>query len=129
MNAPAQQKVTFEEINQLIWRHLEARDWHQNPPRGLATSIALEAAELLEHYQWNDKPVGSTADLASELADVFIYAFEFAKATGIDIADAVQRKLAESAQKYPAEAFKDKTAEDKRDAWLNAKLQHRKSGL
>lgn len=129
MPAPAQSNTSFEAINQLIWNHLEERDWHRNPPRGLATSIALEASELLEHYQWSDKPVGSQADLASELADIFIYAFEFAQVTGIDITAAIQTKLKEAAQKYPAEEFKGKQGDAHGEAWVQAKLRHQKQGL
>lgn len=124
-----QQDVTFQDINMLIWNHLEERDWHHNPPRGLATSIALEASELLEHYQWSDEPVGSKADLASELADIFIYAFEFAQSQDIDIAEAITQKLAAAAKKYPAKDFKGKATADMHKAWIDAKLHHRKEGL
>ncbi len=124
-----QQSASFEDINQLVWQHLEARDWHNNPPRGLATSIALEAAELLEHYQWSDEAVGTTDDLASELADIFIYAFEFAQSQDIDIVAAIKHKLEIAAKKYPAENFKGQKPEDKRSAWLNAKLNYKKTGL
>jgi len=124
-----QQNTSFEAIDQLIWQHLEERDWHRNPPRGLAISIALEASELLEHYQWGDEPVGSREDLAAELADIFIYAFQFAQANQIDIVEAIQAKLHKAAEKYPAEAFKGKTGTAKREAWLDAKLQHHKTGL
>jgi len=129
MPAPAQSDTTFEAINQLIWSHLEARDWQHNPPRGLATSIALEASELLEHYQWRDEPVGSKEDLAGELADIFIYAFQFAQATDIDIAAAIEAKLKKADQKYPAQEFKGKHGDDRKKAWLNAKLRHQKQGL
>jgi NTP pyrophosphatase (non-canonical NTP hydrolase) len=129
MPAPAQSSTSFEAINQLIWQHLEERDWQHNPARGLAISIALEANELLEHYQWRDEPVGDTAALAEELADIFIYAFQFAQTYEIDIAAAIQDKLAKAAQKYPAEEFKGKRGDDRKAAWLNAKLRHRKQGL
>lgn len=129
MPAPLQSDTSFEAINQLIWQHIEARDWHHNPPRGLATSIALEAAELLEHYQWSDEPVGSPEDLAGELADIMIYAFEFAQATNINIAAAIERKLEKAALKYPAEEFKDKHGAANTEAWMKAKLRHQKQGL
>lgn len=128
---PHQSDTTFEEINQLIWKHLVDRDWHHNPPRGLATSIALEAAELLEHYQWRDEPVGSKEDIASELADVLIYSFELAQALDIDMAAAITEKLAKAAKKYPADQFKGRNSDEKKEAWLKAKLEHRehKKGL
>jgi len=124
-----QSNATFEAINQLIRKHLEDRDWHNNPPRSLAISIALEANELLEHYQWQDKPVGNKQALAEELADIFIYSFQFAQINDIDIADAIQRKLAKAAQKYPAEKFKGKSSGEREAAWIDAKLNHQKEGL
>lgn len=121
--------ATFNEIAQLIQKHLEERGWENNPPRGLATSIALEASELLEHYQWSDEPVGNKDELASELADIFIYAFQFAQVNNIDIPEAITKKLAEAAKKYPANSFKGKNQDEQREAWIQAKLNHQKKGL
>ena len=127
--APSQQNTTLEEINQKIWQHLEERDWHQNPPRGLAISLALEANELLEHYQWGDEPVGGSEAVGDELADVFIYGFEIAQRNNIDIAEHIKKKLNKAALKYPAEAFKGKKGEERREAWLDHKMKHQKEGL
>lgn len=121
--------ITFKEIANLIQKHIEERGWENNPPRGLATSIALEASELLEHYQWSDKPVGSRDELAGELADIFIYAFQFAQINDIDIPAAIVKKLEIAAKKYPAESFKGKTVSEQREAWIEAKLNHKKQGL
>jgi len=129
MQYAKQSDESFEIINQLIWKHLEERDWLGNPARGLAISLALEANELLEHYQWSDTPVGDKEALAEELADVFIYAFEFAMNQDIDITAAIRKKLAKAAQKYPAKQFKGKDPSQRREAWLNAKLHHQKEGL
>jgi NTP pyrophosphatase (non-canonical NTP hydrolase) len=129
MPAPKQQAITLEELNQLIWKHLEDRDWHKNPTRGLAISMALEANELLEHYQWQDEPVGGTDAVGEELADVFIYGMQIAQQNGIDIADHIERKLKKAAKKYPAENYKGKSATEKRKAWLENKLAHQKTGL
>jgi len=131
MSYQHQSQKTFEEISEHIRKHLEARDWQDNPARGLAVSISLEASELLEHYQWNDSAVGSKEDLASELADIFIYAIQFAQATGIDITEAIEQKLQEAAKKYPAEQFKGKEPGAKHDAWIAAKLNYneQKRGL
>jgi len=129
MPAPKQQPVSLEDLNQLIWKHLEERDWHNNPSRGLAISMALEANELLEHYQWRDEPVGGADAVGEELADVFIYGMQIAQQNNIDIADHIKRKLEKAAKKYPAENFKGKSAEEKRDAWLESKLAYQKTGL
>ena len=124
-----QGNTTFSEIDKLILAFLVARDWDDLPPRSLAISIALEANELLEHYQWREDPVGDQAALADELADVFICAFEFAQVMDIDIAEAIKTKLAKNAKKYPAEQFKDKGESARRQAWLKAKMNHRKQSL
>jgi NTP pyrophosphatase (non-canonical NTP hydrolase) len=129
MPAPKQQAVTIEELNQTIWNHMEARDWHKNAPRGVAISMALEASELLEHYQWDDQPVGGTDAVGEELADIFIYGIQFAQINNIDIVDHIQRKLEKAAKKYPAEDFKGKNGDEMRDTWLKNKLSHQKTGL
>ena len=127
--APIQQNVTLEELNQKIWKHLEERDWHTNPTRGLAISLSLEASELLEHYQWGDTPVGGPEAVGEELADVLIYAMQIAQQNNIDIVDHIERKLKKAALKYPAADFKDKAPDEAHTAWLKNKLAHQKEGL
>jgi NTP pyrophosphatase (non-canonical NTP hydrolase) len=129
MASPKQADTTLNELSELIWRHREERDWLGVTSRSLATSIALEASELLEHYQWSDEPIGSKEALAEELADIFIYAFQFAQTNDIDIAKSIKSKLKKAAQKYPAAAFKGKDAQQKHEAWVQAKLNHHKEGL
>lgn len=120
---------TFAEVETIINNYLAERDWLGNNSRSLAISMALEANEFLEHYQWSDKPVGSKDDLASELADVFLYGFQLAYNNDIDIAQAIQDKLEVTKKKYPAEMFKNKTGNEHHEAWLNAKMNHKKEGL
>jgi NTP pyrophosphatase (non-canonical NTP hydrolase) len=124
-----QSHMTFAEIEAAITTYLAARDWLDGQPRNLATSIVLEAAELLEHYQWSDKPVGSQQELGEELADILIYAFQFAYINKIDMAQAILDKLEKAKQKYPAENFKNKDDAERREAWMDAKLKHKKAGL
>lgn len=129
MAAPKQQSVTFEEINQLIHDHLEARDWHTNPTRGLAISLSLEANELLEHYQWSDTAAGGVDAVGEELADVFIYGMQIAQRNDIDIVDQIKKKLQKAALKYPAADFKGKDSPEQSAMWLKKKLSHKKTGL
>ncbi len=129
MKAPTQQEITLESINQTIWKHLEARDWHHNPTRSIAISLVLEASELLEHYQWGDEPVGGKEAVGEELADVLIYAFQIAQQNNIDIAAHIEKKLEKAAAKYPAEAFKGKIGKERRETWLKHKMDHKKEGL
>lgn len=85
-----------------------------NPsPRSLAISISLEAAELLEHFQWDDSDYAEkkehVEEIKKELADVIIYCLQFAAANSIDIVRAVESKVAENAKKYPARLFQNST--------------------
>ena len=64
-------------------------------PRNLAASIAIEAAEILEHFQWRETPSDLT-ELAGELADVTLYLLQLASVTGIDLEQAVLDKLTQN---------------------------------
>lgn len=78
------------------------RDWDQfHSPENLAKSIAIEAGELLECYQWNSEP--NRRHVEDELADVITYCIHLANKLGVDLDDIVMRKLAKSAEKYPVE--------------------------
>lgn len=118
---------TFKEISELIWQHLVDRDWDNPEPRSLAISISLEASELLEHYQWSDKPVGDKEALGEELADILIYAFQLAHVIGVEPADIIRDKLQKAGKKYPAERFKGLSSAEKSKAWLETKIQHREN--
>ncbi len=120
---------TFQDIDEIIYRYLKERDWQDNDSRSLAISIALEANELLEHYQWGEKPVGTQQEIAEELADIFIYAFQFARNNDIDLSEAILQKLEKTKVKYPAKDFKGKNEKNNKKAWLEAKLKHKKDGL
>lgn len=122
---------SIQELSRIVWQHLVDRDWDHPTPRSLAISLSLESNELLEHYQWQDEPVGDKEALGEELADVLIYALQYAHVMGIDPAEAVRDKLEKSGRKYPVEEFKGKSSAEKRKKWLKAKLDHRdqKKGL
>ncbi|MGC9156118.1 MAG: nucleotide pyrophosphohydrolase [Ferrimicrobium sp.] len=79
-----------------------ARDWGQfHTPENLAKSIAIEAGELLECYQWGSDPPSET--VAGELADVITYCCLLADRLGLEITDIVRAKLEITAAKYPVE--------------------------
>ena len=79
-------------------RFVEAMGWYREDspcaqtPRNIATSLALEAAEVLEHFQWGEE--ADSDKLAEELADVALYLLQLAYLTGIDLERAVLDKLA-----------------------------------
>ncbi len=121
--------IPFEEAAKAVMQHMAERHWENNPPRGLAISIALEANELLEHFQWQDAPIGDKKEIAEELADIFIYAIQFAHHYDIDISQAIMQKLAKSAKKYPAKDFATTNPQKRKEAWLKAKKNYKKDTI
>ena len=97
--------MLFEEAAQKAFAFREARDWAQfHNPKDLAISISLEAAELLETFQWSgaDLEVPEKRDaMENELADVVIYCMYLADALNIDLAESISEKIDANAQKYP----------------------------
>ncbi len=95
-------------LTEKIKKFVNERDWEQfHNPKDLALSLALEAAEVLEHFQWKNAEqvkahaAGCKDELADELADVACYLFELADNLKIDLSAAVENKLVKNAQKYP----------------------------
>jgi len=92
----------------------DKRDWRQfHNPKDLAISLALEAAEVLEHFQWkNDSEVEEyiksekIEHLKDEVADVAIYLFLLAHELGIDLEKAYLDKMRKNDKKYPVEKAK-----------------------
>ncbi len=89
---------TLHELTDAMNAFVEAMGWYRSDspftqsPRNIAISLCLEAAEVLEHFQW-----GENADshaLAEELADVMLYLLQLAYLTDVDLAHAVEEKLA-----------------------------------
>jgi NTP pyrophosphatase (non-canonical NTP hydrolase) len=86
----------------------DERDWAQfHRPGNLAKAISVEAGELLELFLWvddEDEAVSSQpSDVEAELADVFIQCLNFANATGMDVVDAIERKIRLNEKRYPAD--------------------------
>jgi len=86
------------------------RDWDQfHSPRNLATALSVEAAELLEPFQWltdeqsRGLPPDARAAVEQELADVLLYLVRLADTLDVDLAAAARAKIARNAEKYPVE--------------------------
>lgn len=91
-----------KEIIKKIKKFIEDRDWDQfHSPGSLAKSISIEANELLELFQWNDDLKGDIDKVADELADVFIYAIQFADKLDLDIEQIIKSKIRKNEEKYP----------------------------
>lgn len=77
------------------------RDWKKfHTPENLAKSISIEAAELLEHFQWGKEY--DESEVADELADVLIYSLYMVDAFGFDLKEIIYNKMEKNAIKYPA---------------------------
>lgn len=93
-----------KEIIDLINKFREERNWNQyHNPKDLSLSLSLEAAELLENFQWisSDEAVEKNREnIAEELADVFIYGIQLAEEMGFDIEEIIREKVKKNAEKY-----------------------------
>ena len=108
----------LQEIKDRVLAFAKERDWEQfHAPKNLSMAIAAEAAELMEYFLWQS-PEASRSDMQvenlrakvkEELADVFIFAIEFANMTGTDIAAIIDTKMRRNAEKYPVEKAKGRS--------------------
>ncbi len=107
-----------QEMQKLLDSLLEfrdKRDWAQfHTVKNLAISISLEAAELLEHFQWTPEGQEITPEklelLSDEIADIFIYILLISHKLDIDPVKAAETKINKNKSKYPAELVKGKSA-------------------
>lgn len=107
--------TNLEELKRLIREFVDERDWQQfHSPKNLSMALAIEAAELMEHFQWigqsesraiADDPK-KLAAVGEEIADVFAYSLALADVLGLDMADTVRAKMVKNVAKYPAEEFR-----------------------
>jgi 8-oxo-dGTP diphosphatase len=90
--------MDIKELTQRMQALVASKGWYAagtkrpQTPRNLSISLALEAAEILEHFQWRED-VKNKDELAGELADVTLYLLQLASVTGIDLEQAVLKKL------------------------------------
>ena len=108
--------MEVKDLSKKIIQFRDERNWGQfHNPKDLAVSINIEAAELLELFQWKNekeaeeflKDSKDREKLGQELADVLIYLFDLAEITGIDLEKAVLEKLEHNRKKYPVEKAKN----------------------
>ncbi|MFA7097017.1 MAG: nucleotide pyrophosphohydrolase [Gammaproteobacteria bacterium] len=100
----------LEELKLRLREFARARDWEQfHSPKNLAMALIVEAAELVEHFQWltqeqsRQLPPDKLAEVEQELADVFIYLIRLADMLGVDLMQAAQNKILVNERKYPAD--------------------------
>ncbi len=105
--------TTLAELKEAMRRFVAARRWEPyHSPKNLAMGLAVEAAELLEHFLWIEGPASYAVTddpdrrsaIADEMADVAGHLLNLSNVLGIDLSDAILAKLAKNAQKYPPRA-------------------------
>jgi dCTP diphosphatase len=107
--------TTVAELRKIVGEFVAERDWSQfHSPKNVSMALAIEAAELMEHFQWltTDESRRLAADpkklaeVGEELADVIGYSFALANELGIDISNAIRSKMVKNAIKYPADQYR-----------------------
>lgn len=108
---------SLQNLRQRINTFVEERDWAQfHSPKNLAMAMIVEAAEVVEHFQWMTEADSRQLDdaiknqVGQELADTFVYLMRIAEVCGIDLIAAANAKIDLNAQKYPADKCKGSNA-------------------
>jgi dCTP diphosphatase len=128
----------MKELEDNIREYLVERGWDQLRPGDLAKSISIEAAELLEHFQWTNPSLAEVKSdaqkveaIKKELADVLIYCLDLSVLLELDTTDIIKEKLEKIRLKYPAHLFKDRDATKdagSEDIYWKIKKEHRMKG-
>lgn len=111
--------TTIQELRQMVLAFVDERDWQQfHSPKNLSMALAIEAAELMEHFQWITPEASrqlddqAISDVGEELADVMCYALAIANELNIDVASTLNKKMIKNREKYPVEDYRGRFGED-----------------
>ena len=119
--------TTVQELKDLAAQFRDERGWGKHhQPRNLAVSIAVEAAELLEHFQWGEYSKHDKQEIADELSDILLYCFSLADTLDIDVATAYRDKLERAKKKFPTTIFNPE--HDDAEAYKRIKAEYRQKG-
>jgi dCTP diphosphatase len=108
-------------LKQFVADFVARRDWGRfHAPKNLSMSLAIEAAELMEHFQWispeESRQVADQPDrlaaVGEELADVVCYALAMSNELGLDLSTTIRRKIAKNELKYPVEEYRGRYGPD-----------------
>lgn len=101
---------SLDVLTREIVKFTNDRDWNQfHSPANLAKSISIEAGELLECFQWDEKNIDKE-HVSEELADVFNYSIQLAYSLGLPIKEIIEKKMEKNAKKYPIDKCKGSAA-------------------
>lgn len=101
-------RTTLAELKAEVLQFARERDWEAfHSPKNLSMALAAEAGELMEHFLWVEGDASHerarSEAVADELADIVVYAIEFANVTGMDLSEAIRNKMGKNGVKYPVE--------------------------
>ena len=115
-------EVDLAELTRRVREFAEARDWEQfHTPKNLAMALAVEAAELMEPFQWltpeesvaMKDDLGARTQLRAEIADVAIYLLRLADVLGVDVGEAIATKIEENEKRFPADEIRGRATLEK----------------
>ena len=109
------QQSVLEDLKHSLREFAEAREWEQfHAPKNLAMALIVEAAELVEHFQWltaeqsGNLPAQQMHEVRLEMADILIYLIRLADRLGVDLEAAVKEKITINDKRYPADQVRGK---------------------
>ena len=111
---PTDADTTIAELRQIVQEFVDERDWQQfHSPKNLSMSLAIEAAEVMEHFQWltiaQSNQVAqdpeALSEVGEEIADVLCYLLGLVNQLDLDLSQAMRDKMTKNRRKYPAEQF------------------------
>lgn len=109
-NAPSDALVTVQQLRDVVATFVHDRNWEQfHNPKNLAMSLAIETAELMEHFQWRGldesaqivHQAGEREKIAEEVADCLAYVLAIANVMRLDLTETLTAKMQKNAKKYP----------------------------
>jgi len=107
--------TTVFELRQLVRQFVDDRQWEKyHAPKNVSMALAIEAAELMEHFQWLsveesrsiDVDRGKLDAVGEELADIICYAIALANTLGLDVSEIMRAKMKKNEVKYPVEKYR-----------------------
>ena len=107
--------TSVADLRKIVREFVDERDWEKfHAPKNISMAMAVEAAELMEHFQWisveDSRAIGTDeaklAAVGEELADVLCYALALANTLGIDVSETMRKKMEKNRAKYPIERYR-----------------------
>jgi len=107
--------TSIADLREIVRSFVDDREWEKfHAPKNVSMALAIEAAELMEHFQWISVEESRSftedeeklAAIGEELADVFCYSLALANTLGIDVSETLRKKMKKNEQKYPVERYR-----------------------